>query len=360
MQHPEEGIIHAWLDGALPANEAAEIEAHAASCPECAARVAEARGLIAASSRIVGHLDHVPGNVIPIAKPKKRALWQRSVWPVAIAASLLISIRMVQSRQSPLVASGQPDSVVAPIATVPPGVKDSSSAIAAQHTLPLARRAPVKVSEIKPDTPPLPAANVAMQKASAAEPQPAPLAASAPRRADQPVAQSRMTASSEVDRAAMERSSVGAVAGGAASSSPTTIGASDRMPDTLGFAGCYELVGARSPAAPMAGAPRGAMRSPAGAPQQMPNRLAQADVFERFALTDESAPTPGLFAVRQLDAGGRLGNMIVGAGWVVENDRAVLKGTDGRTIVTLMKSGSAIRGVTSDGDRTTRIISCRK
>jgi hypothetical protein len=212
---------------------------------------------------------------------------------------------------------------------------------------------------MRPDTNPLPATNMSMQKAAAAEPQPAlaPLAATAARRADQQVAESR---TADVGRAAMERSSVGAVAGGAASPSPTTIGASDRMPDTLGFAGCYELVGARSPAAPIAGATRGAMRSPAGAPQQMPNRLAQPDVFERFALTDESAPTPGLFAVRQLDVGGRLGNMIVGAGWVVENDRAVLKGTDGRTIVTLMKSGSAIRGVTSDGDRTTRIISCRR
>ena len=65
MQHPEEGIIHAWLDGALPADEAARLEAHIASCEACAATVAEARGMIAASSRIVGHLDVVPGGVIP-------------------------------------------------------------------------------------------------------------------------------------------------------------------------------------------------------------------------------------------------------------------------------------------------------
>ena len=42
MQHPEEGTIHAWLDGALPADEAAAAEAHVAGCSECAARVAEA------------------------------------------------------------------------------------------------------------------------------------------------------------------------------------------------------------------------------------------------------------------------------------------------------------------------------
>ena len=28
MQHPEEGIIHAWLDGALSERESAELETH--------------------------------------------------------------------------------------------------------------------------------------------------------------------------------------------------------------------------------------------------------------------------------------------------------------------------------------------
>jgi anti-sigma factor RsiW len=29
MQHPDEGTIHAWLDGALSPEEAARVEAHA-------------------------------------------------------------------------------------------------------------------------------------------------------------------------------------------------------------------------------------------------------------------------------------------------------------------------------------------
>lgn len=66
MEHIDEGTIHAWLDGALPAGEGARIEAHVASCAECAAAVAEARGLIAASSRILSALDDVPGGVIPV------------------------------------------------------------------------------------------------------------------------------------------------------------------------------------------------------------------------------------------------------------------------------------------------------
>jgi putative zinc finger protein len=60
MQHLDEGTIHAWLDGALSAEEAARTEAHVTSCPVCADAVAEARGLIAASSRILTALDDVP------------------------------------------------------------------------------------------------------------------------------------------------------------------------------------------------------------------------------------------------------------------------------------------------------------
>lgn len=65
MRHPDESTIHAWLDGALDAVAAAAVEAHVAGCAECAAAVAEARGLIAASSRILSALDHVPGGVLP-------------------------------------------------------------------------------------------------------------------------------------------------------------------------------------------------------------------------------------------------------------------------------------------------------
>ncbi|MEP7381012.1 MAG: zf-HC2 domain-containing protein [Gemmatimonadota bacterium] len=66
MEHIDEGTIHAWLDGALPSDETARIEAHVASCTACAIAVAEARGLIAASSRILSALDEVPGGVIPV------------------------------------------------------------------------------------------------------------------------------------------------------------------------------------------------------------------------------------------------------------------------------------------------------
>lgn len=67
MQHPDEGTIHAWLDGALDEHEAAQLAEHVATCAECEARVIEARGLIAGASRVLLALDAAPGGVIPTA-----------------------------------------------------------------------------------------------------------------------------------------------------------------------------------------------------------------------------------------------------------------------------------------------------
>src|SRR4030088_3705422 len=92
MQHLDEGTIHSWLDGALSADEAARAEAHVAECPQCAAAVAEARGFIAASSRILTALDHVPRGVVPAAAPAKwynRAAWRAAAAVLVVAAGRL-------------------------------------------------------------------------------------------------------------------------------------------------------------------------------------------------------------------------------------------------------------------------------
>ena len=86
MQHLDEGTIHSWLDDALTPDEAARVEAHIAECAQCAAAVAEARGFIAASSRILTALDDAPRGVIPIPAPRKRI--DPMVW--RIAATLLV------------------------------------------------------------------------------------------------------------------------------------------------------------------------------------------------------------------------------------------------------------------------------
>ena len=98
MQHLDEGTIHSWLDGALNAEEAARVEAHVKECAQCQAAVAEARGFIAASSRILTALDNAPRGVIPAAAPKRRL--DPMVW--RIAASVLVvalgSVLVVRER----------------------------------------------------------------------------------------------------------------------------------------------------------------------------------------------------------------------------------------------------------------------
>lgn len=66
MPRPDEGLIHAWLDGELSPDEAARVERLVHEEPEWAAAAREARGLVAASSRILGELDAVPGDVLPV------------------------------------------------------------------------------------------------------------------------------------------------------------------------------------------------------------------------------------------------------------------------------------------------------
>ena len=100
MQHLDEGTIHSWLDGALSADEAARVEAHVAECPQCAAAVAEARGFIAASSRILTALDNAPRGVIPVAAPVKRVnplVWRVAATVLVVAAG---SLAVVQNRAS--------------------------------------------------------------------------------------------------------------------------------------------------------------------------------------------------------------------------------------------------------------------
>ena len=96
--HIDEGTIHAWLDGALPADEAGRVEGHVEQCASCAAAVAEARGLIAGASRILTALDDVPGAVVPKrvpAAPPARRRWRAAPWVTGIAAAMILAVGIV-------------------------------------------------------------------------------------------------------------------------------------------------------------------------------------------------------------------------------------------------------------------------
>lgn len=83
-EHLDEGVVHAWLDGQLTAADAARIESHIAGCADCAAMVAEARGFMAASSRILTGLDGVPARVVPRSRSRAR------IWQVRAAAAVIV------------------------------------------------------------------------------------------------------------------------------------------------------------------------------------------------------------------------------------------------------------------------------
>ena len=123
MQHLDEGTIHSWLDGALNAEEAARVEAHVKECAQCQAAVAEARGFIAASSRILTALDNAPRGVIPAAAPKRRLdpmVWRiaASVLVVALGSVLVIRERGIGEKIYTTTESPDTVSASAPPVTV--------------------------------------------------------------------------------------------------------------------------------------------------------------------------------------------------------------------------------------------------
>ena len=139
MQHLDEGTIHSWLDGALSADESARVEAHVKECGQCAAAVAEARGFIAASSRILTALDNAPRGVIPASAPRRRfdpIMWRVAASVLVVAAGTLVVFQNRGGDERPMSISSdgalqvpQPTSVTervsagaaAPIAPVPAG-----------------------------------------------------------------------------------------------------------------------------------------------------------------------------------------------------------------------------------------------
>jgi anti-sigma factor RsiW len=132
MQHPDEGTIHSWLDGALSADEAARVETHVKDCPECAAAVAEARGFIAAASRILTALDNAPRGVIPASAPKKRI--DPIVWRVAatllVVAGGTFAVLKSGGREAPFSVMNHSDRRSEAVTAVAPQASDSTSVVA--------------------------------------------------------------------------------------------------------------------------------------------------------------------------------------------------------------------------------------
>lgn len=181
--HSDEGTIHAWLDGELSPEEAAALEAHVAGCTDCAALVAEARGVMAASSRILSALDQVPGGVLPRAgarppsltveralpapaSPRRRVWWRSTQF--AAAATLLVMAAGtwgVMRRVDPTApaTTAMPDELSR--AGDAPG-RATPESVAEAPPVALTAPAPAVTREAAPQ-PPMPAADAAQSPARA-------------------------------------------------------------------------------------------------------------------------------------------------------------------------------------------------
>ncbi|MGZ5495063.1 MAG: zf-HC2 domain-containing protein, partial [Thermoanaerobaculia bacterium] len=205
MQHPDEGMIHSWLDGALSAEEATRVESHVGECASCAAAVAEARGFVAASSRILTALDDVPRGVLPAAQAKTRDF--RIVWRAAAAVLIVAGGSFVVMREA-----GPDARVVAEAVT--------TSAVDQGTVARTAPALPTETAESIRDARPLASGNAATITPAPA----APPVASA-RRAE-PGRQGDLSAGADRGRA---KSSVGGVAAGTGVASVATTPSELRM-----------------------------------------------------------------------------------------------------------------------------------
>ena len=182
MNHLDEGTIHAWLDGALDAAQSAALETHVTSCPQCADAVAEARGLIAASSRILMALDDDRVNVVPkapvpgvVPMPSQRRVRRTAPWIGAVAAVLLAAVVLQTSQFSndrvaslPMPLQSEAPATLAdsvrPAAPPPMASRELQQSTASVATEPVARRTQgavptAKVGNAVPSTPVAPPSN---------------------------------------------------------------------------------------------------------------------------------------------------------------------------------------------------------
>jgi hypothetical protein len=163
--HPDEGTLHAWLDGALDAPDALRVETHVAGCAPCRAAVAEARGLIAGASRIVGKLDDRPSPLVqPASTPTvggSGSLWRLlRVTPAraALAAALVVAVGLTLTRNRAAVestASSSASVAATPTPAAPPQqdrLLDSAVArrVAAEHPARVIERTPGVAVDVPP------------------------------------------------------------------------------------------------------------------------------------------------------------------------------------------------------------------
>jgi hypothetical protein len=180
MSHPDDGQMHALVDGELSPAEAAAIDAHVLSCDACRARLDDARALLGESDRIVARLDleprRAPNAVRGRTGPDHRVLGLAASALLVVTVGFLVlrprgdaapTLTTTRSRDS-VAPAAEPAAAAAPVAEDHTALRRQEPAKSAQsrdeakaeRTEPavaggqLANRAPAQVT----DTPPTRAA----------------------------------------------------------------------------------------------------------------------------------------------------------------------------------------------------------
>ena len=110
MSHVDEGTLHAYLDGELPAPERAALEVHIAQCTSCSARLTEERSLIERASAVLSAAR-------PSERPAPRRRGRRILGarlPFAWAATVVLALGIgyyLHAPKSPFVPAPEPQTV---------------------------------------------------------------------------------------------------------------------------------------------------------------------------------------------------------------------------------------------------------
>ena len=334
MQHLDEGIIHSWIDGELPADEASRVEAHAKSCAACGAMVAEARGFVAASSRIVSTLDVTPGGVLPAFGARKvPRRWMMAKWSTAIAATLVIAAGTVMTMrgrvETPASVANHDTAVVAPLAqpTLNPPIATPNTPTT---TTGVAPRVVDRAAS------PMPVAQREGRVGGVAAPMTAPAAAAPALPATAPAALTAAIAKVAAG-APTGAGGAGGVAVTKTSTARSSMAGERRLASVAdvaslpAYVGCYEV-------------------------------NESTDVLpKRFALRADSARSGagGLYEVRYVDSTGAVDGRIVDVGWMETGGRAAIRTAGRGEILTFLRVGNVVMVQSPLGPRTVRVTSCR-
>ena len=178
MQHLDDGVLHALVDGEVGSADLPPIQAHLEACADCAARLESARLLAVEADHLVDTIEFPDPNRAPVASPVRPVrggrLGRRLAWAATVA--LAAGLGYAGGRGAPPEAAAPTEVAMAPTVTAsspaePPLVQPEGEAVAIptprQQAPGTSSEATVEARQAVPATPlpaPAPAAQLAAEE----------------------------------------------------------------------------------------------------------------------------------------------------------------------------------------------------